>query len=106
GTAIDLVTNGVPAVSQLGAQILSFLQFNPGVALTALGMPGCFQFANADAVYVIVPAAGSMRLPLALPPDPGLLGAHVFTQSVAFAPGINQLGAASSNGLDLGLTSF
>lgn len=106
GTAIDLVTNGVPAGAQLGAQILSFLQFDPGIELSSLGMPGCYQLANADTVYVLVPAAGSMRQRLVLPPSPALVGAHVFTQSVAFAPGVNQFGAVSSNGLDLGLDSF
>jgi hypothetical protein len=40
-------------------------------------------------------------VPLAIPAGPALLNVRVYGQSLALVPGINALGAITSNGLDL-----
>lgn len=100
-TSINLVTTNVPAISGVGATILSFTQHNPGIDLTSLGMPGCFQYVNLDTSVVFLPSAGSGTYAFGIPNNPSYSGVHVYTQSAAFAAGVNPLGVLSSNGVDL-----
>src|SRR5262249_19895353 len=48
GTSINLVTTHIPVGTALGATLLGLTQFNPGIDLTGLGMPGCFQYTSAS----------------------------------------------------------
>lgn len=103
GNTVTLATSNVPASSQLGASILSFTQFQAGLDLTPLGMPGCRQYVGADVSLAFLPAGGTGTAPLAIPNNQAFSGMHVFAQSAAFAAGQNPLGVVTSNGLDLGL---
>jgi hypothetical protein len=103
GTSINLVTTYMPASSVVGADILSFTQYNPGIDLTALGMLNCSQYVGLDSVLVFLPVAGTGTMALSIPNNPGFAGLHVFSQGAAFVAGVNPLGALSSNGVNLKL---
>lgn len=103
GTTISLNTTNVPASAALGATLLGLAEINPGLDLTPLGMPGCFQYVGADATQIWFPAGGAGSLTWALPTSAAFAGVEVKTQSAALVPGINATGAITSNGLRLTL---
>lgn len=76
-------------------------QHNPGIDLSSLGMPGCHQYASADVAVLFLPIGGSGSHTLSIPPMAALIGAHAYSQGLAFVPGVNPLGAITSNGVDL-----
>jgi hypothetical protein len=101
GTSINLVSSQLPGGTTLGANVLSFTQHNPGIDLTPLGMPGCRQFVGLDATNLFIPAGGQGINALVIPNVPAYSGLVLYSQSAAFATGINPLGVVSSNGLAL-----
>jgi len=101
GTTVTLNTTDMPSSSSFGATSLGWTQHNPGIELTALGMPGCFQYAGADVFTMFVPTAGVGSYSFAIPNMTPFVGMHLFTQGAAFAPGFNPLGVLSSNGVFL-----
>lgn len=103
GTTTNLVSTNVPAACPLGATLLGLTKFDPGIDLTGIGMPGCRQFLSLDATTVFFPAGGTASQPFAVPASTAFIGVHVLAQAAALVPGINPLGAISSNGVDLGL---
>jgi len=105
-TAVNLVTGNVPASATLALGILSFTQYNPGLDLTAFGMPGCRQFVGFDAVNVLLPSAGSATQVINIPNNPGLAGLPFVSQSLAFVPAVNPLGAIASNGVRFTIGTF
>jgi hypothetical protein len=74
-------------------------QFDPGIPLGAIGMPGCEQYVSSEAVFVFTPTGSSYTYPYTVPNDPGLAGLQIKVQSAAYTPGVNLLNAVSSNGL-------
>jgi len=105
GNSINLVTSNIPGTAVLSATLLSFVQHNPGLPLAGIGMPGCQQYVNLDATYLVF-GSPTAQITLGMPTGPSWLGAHVFSQSASLVPGVNALGAESSNGLDLRLGSL
>lgn len=105
-TAVNLVTDRFPAAAAIGLGILSFTQYNPGLDLAPLGMPGCRQFVGFDVVNLLLPVGGAATQVLNIPNDPSFSGLVVVSQSVAITPGINPLGALASNGLRLQIGNF
>jgi hypothetical protein len=101
GTSINLVTSGIPAGTPLGADILSSTQYNPGIDLGAIGMPGCRQYVGLDSTMVFVVTGATASVPLGVPNIPALAGVRVQCQSATFSSGINALGVIASNGLTL-----
>jgi hypothetical protein len=101
GTTFNLVSGNLPAGTQVGAAMLSFTQFNPGLPLGPIGMTGCQQYTGLDASLLVLATGTTASLPIAIPSLPSLAGLHVFTQSASFSPGSNPLGVLASNGLDL-----
>ncbi|MCR9245829.1 MAG: hypothetical protein NXI31_12425 [bacterium] len=97
----QLVTTNVPLASTLGAMVLGFGQFLPGLDLGAIGMRGCLRLVTPEAVVPFVPQNGTGSYGFAVPNDSGLTGLHVFGQAAAIAPGANLLGVIGSNGIDL-----
>jgi hypothetical protein len=100
GSNIHLVTSQIPATAIISATLLSFVQHNPGIDLTGIGMPGCRQFVNLDATYLLF-TNPTAQITIGIPSGPTWLGVHVYGQSASLVPGVNPLGAESSNGLDL-----
>lgn len=105
-TAVNLVTGNVPAAATLALGILSFTQYNPGLDLAAFGMPGCRQFVGFDAVNVLLPSAGSATQVVNIPNNPSLAGLAFVSQSLAFVPALNPLGAIVSNGMRFTIGTF
>jgi ELWxxDGT repeat protein len=102
GATVTLTTSGIPAAALLSANALSFTKYVPPLDLTAFGMPGCFQHCGLDAVVFLFGSPVASRT-LAIPSDPSWLGAEIHSQSFALVPGINPMGAISSNGATLAL---
>lgn len=100
GTVFNSVIGEIPTGSGLGAMILGLTKFDPGIDLTSLGMPGCFQHASPDATFVFFPTGTSATIPATLPNDPMFAGFHLFSQGAVFAPAANPLGIITSNGGD------
>jgi len=103
GTGINLVTSNIPAGTVLGATVFGLSQINPGLDLTFLGMPGCFQYTSPVSSVVFVVGGPSASVPFNIPNVPAYVGIHVFAQSATFSTGLNAFGLISSNGLDLGI---
>ena len=103
GTTINLVIDNIPAASPLAGLIFSLTKHDPGIDLTASGMPGCFQYVNFDAVQLVIAPGTSHLSPYPVPNDPTLSGVLIKLQAAAYNPASipNALGATSSNGLEL-----
>ncbi len=102
GSTINFNTANIPAGTVFGILLLSFVQLNPGMDLTGLGMPGCLQFAQAPGTVNGFFVAGSTASQsLAIPNNPALNGTLVFGQTATFTPGFNPAGILASNGLRL-----
>lgn len=101
-TSVTVTARDIPPQGLVGAFVGGLVQHLPGLSLASFGMPGCLQHASHDASAVLIAAGGGQAsMTLAVPNDPGLSGVSVFLQAVVLVPGANQLGALSSNGLDL-----
>ncbi len=121
GTAPTLATNGLPRLGAAGfACVIGNL---PGPAaglllgtgnassplgplpleLAAFGMPGCLLHTSAEVLLLAVATGSSAAFPQPIPAQPALLGARVFVQGVAGAPGANAAGLLMTPGLALTL---
>ena len=103
GSTLTLTTSQFPASSALGIQILSTTRLDPGVDLTAIGMPGCLQHAGLDLLNLLFPVGGQANFLFSIPNNPGLMGFQLTGQSVAFVTGANAAGLTTSNGVALTL---
>jgi hypothetical protein len=101
GTNITLDTTNVPAAAVLGLNFLGLTEITGGIDLTAIGMPGCSQYVSLDVSSIWFPAGGAGTTPFNIPNTSALAGVQVNSQSAAIVPGVNALGALSSNGLRL-----
>jgi hypothetical protein len=101
GTTFTLAVSQIPGGTILGAMVLSFVQQN--TALDALGMPGCWQLLSLDVASSLQVNAGLAALSLPIPSNQALLGVRLFGQAATFSPGVNALGVATSNGVELHL---
>ncbi len=101
GTSISLDTTNLPAATLVGATLFGLTELNPGLDLSSIGMPGCYQFVSIDASQVWVPVSNVGSTPFNVPNVPAFAGVEIKTQGVALVPGVNALGALSSNGLKL-----
>lgn len=106
-TNIGLQTTRVPATASFSALLLNFAAVIPGLDLTGLGMPGCFQhIALAGATTLGLGFSTSWSQNLFVPNVPAYVGMNLFGQTAAFVPGANPLGVTSSNGLRLVVGSY
>lgn len=89
----------------LGWSRTAFGPFALPISLSSYGMPGCdlLQSADAAALPVTFTGPGTATLSLPIPNWPVLIGAHVYLQGWAFAPGVNPGHTIVSNGLDWGI---
>ncbi len=100
GGTVSLITAGIPAEGIMTASILSFTSHNPGIELSGMGMPGCYQLVGLDVAHILF-GGPSVTNNVTVPNDPSWVGVHVYTQSSCLVPGINALGGITSNALDL-----
>ena len=101
GTTINVNTDNIPAGAAIAGLIFGLIELAPPLDLTAIGMPGCFQYCSQDSVSLYIAPAGSATSPFTIPNDPALSGVQVKAQSASLSTGANALGAISSNGLRL-----
>lgn len=109
GTNPNFVVSGYDAATTVGARILSFTQFDPGISLAPLGMPGCFQFVGLDSTAVVFLSPGQTTFPFiagGIPNNPVFNGVLIFGQAASFTSGFNPLGVITSNGLRMTLGSL
>ncbi|MEC7583870.1 MAG: hypothetical protein VYE77_06095 [Planctomycetota bacterium] len=92
-TYTDLPPNTVDLLTGLGFESLQ-------IDLTPAGMPGCEQLMNPLVFLFAAPPPGAVTHQefIPIPPDAAFLGLPLLSQGFAVAPGINFLGAATSNG--------
>ena len=96
GTTFNLTVNGIPAGSLAGIEIIG--PASGGIDLSGAGMPGCFLYVLPILTALPFATTGtSATVPLALPLDPSLVGGQVPVQAVTISPGVNALGAATSD---------
>src|SRR5439155_6624475 len=98
GSSVSLMTSNLPDSASLVGNVLGVSRYDPGVRLAPLGMPGCVQYVVPASVQLIF---GGYPRSFFIPNDPSLSGIDVFSQSVAFAAGVNPLGLVVSNALRL-----
>jgi hypothetical protein len=106
GTTCNLLTSNIPPSTPFGAVLLGLTQFDPGIDLTAIGMPGCFRYTDGAASLLFVGPGAANTTGIAIPN--GFAGLHVFVQSAIFNPGagLTALGAIASNGVNLGIDNL
>ena len=72
-TSVNFQVGGITATSPFGGVALGFVRHDPGLPLTGLGMPGCFQFNDMVVVNLYFPlGAPSVSVPFTVPNFPGV----------------------------------
>jgi V8-like Glu-specific endopeptidase len=99
GSTINLGLSSVPGGVIANAINLGFASQN--LDLTLIGMPGCRLLTTLDVILPVAASSPNAATSFAIPNIPSLNGAHVFAQGVSLVPGINAIGAITSNGGDL-----
>ncbi|MFM1872328.1 MAG: hypothetical protein RL398_1750, partial [Planctomycetota bacterium] len=103
GASLTLDTANIPAGSPFGATLIGLTEFNPGIDLTGLGMPGCQQYTDGSATFLFFVSGSTASTPFAAPANPAFFGVNLTAQSSVFAPGTTPLGFITSNGVRLTL---
>lgn len=98
-TAVYSLRN-VPPNTTLGAII--FGSAATSTPLDPIGMAACTLLTSGDLASAPVTPANP-TFSLRIPNQPNLIGASLFQQGFAIAPGVNAFGVAASNGLELSL---
>jgi hypothetical protein len=103
GSNCILTTNEMPAGTFFAMQTLGLTAFDPGIALSFIGMPGCFANCSLDAIYSMSVTGTSATYSLAIPNQANLVGFQVSAQTTVFDQDANDFGFTSSNGVLLTL---
>jgi len=90
------------AAVAVGGSNQFFGPFALPVTLSGIGMTGCDLWQSADILGLgtspLTPS--TLSFSVAIPNVPSLVGAHLYIQAYAFAPGVNPLQIIISNGID------
>lgn len=98
GGQYRLEVQDIPTGTALGVFLMSFTQFDPGIDLSSIGMPGCSQYVGLDARFVTLVTGSTMSLTVPIPPNLAYAGIQLATQGATFS-GITPLGVIASNGV-------
>lgn len=101
GTTISLDISQVPPGTIFGGVFFGFTGYPNGLSLAPYGMPGCFQYCTQTAQLLIVATNPTYQQPYSAPLGAAFNGMHMYVQAATLSAGFNQLGAISSNGVDL-----
>ena len=101
GTTFQMAVENIPAGSSFGVVFLGFTKPNPAVDLTGIGMPGCFRYSSQESQAGQFVTGTSYTYSLALPNNAAFRGLVLYSQAATLTPGVNALGALSSNGVEL-----
>jgi hypothetical protein len=102
GTTLTITTSNIPAAASFTAAMLTFSAVVPGIELSGLGMPNCYQhiaILGVDTLILIGTPSVSRAIPI--PPGPGFIGLPLFSQSASFVAGVNPAGIITSNGVGM-----
>ncbi|MBI5851508.1 MAG: trypsin-like peptidase domain-containing protein [Planctomycetes bacterium] len=103
GTTIQLGVNNVPAGVIAGAMNIGLAQ--QSISLGPIGAPGCSLLTTIETFFPMPATTPSTSASVAIPNIPALSGAILNAQGAVLVPGINTLGALTSNGGRLRLGS-
>lgn len=98
GNLMFTTTDYAPA-SPVGIQVLSLVQYNPGIDLSIAGMPGCRKFTGSEVTDVVLPVNGQSTYSLLIPSAGVFFGLAIHSQTYALLPGANAIGLVASNGV-------
>ncbi|HKB16575.1 MAG TPA: integrin alpha, partial [Planctomycetota bacterium] len=106
GIVLSRALGGSFAVLDLGLSSTAWLGVPLPLDLGFLGLPGCSLLVSAEVPLLVAtngsgPGNGRALVPLPIPPDPTLPGAHVFFQWYVVDPGPALLPGTMSPALDL-----
>jgi hypothetical protein len=91
------LSNLVPAVP-IAAFVIGLQLLPMPVDLTGIGLPGCVLHSSLDLLVASPALAGQSNFALAIPWQPALLGANLYSFGLSFDP-VNAFGAVLSNTL-------
>ena len=100
-TSVVVTVRDIPPSGLLGAFVGGVAQHLPGLSLAAFGMPGCLQHSSQEAVLPVIASGGQASFTLVVPNSQALAGTSVYLQAVVLVPGVNAVGALTSNGLEM-----
>lgn len=90
--------SNVPPVVPIAVVYFGSLQISPGIDLTALNMPDCRAYTNANLTSAVLQTSGgSVLVSLPIPNSVGLIGVEFAVQGLAFSL-VNQANLITSNG--------
>lgn len=97
GRTVNVEIEDIPAAAVTAGLLVGFSPIEPGIDLTAVGMPGCTLFSNGDAVLPLANGVTSTTESFAIGNDPALIGTEVAMQALAVVFGENPLNVVLSN---------
>lgn len=104
GSTVTTSITGIPGSTALAYLGFSYVPYaDPGLDLTTVGMPGCYLIGDTSELLAVTVAGSSASPTIAIPSDATLSGNSIYIQGIAIAPGTNQLGVVTTNGLALNL---
>ena len=100
GSAVAYTIEHIDPTALLSAEFMALGGVDPGIDLTALGMPGCRQYVDltSASAFLLFGSPTATRM-FAIPPNPSLTGLRLDNQAASLLPGANQLGVVTSNGV-------
>lgn len=102
GTTVQWQIGGLQAGMAWAALMRSLQEAVPPVDLTAVGMPGCFQYLAGPVITALVVAPGTTaQIAQAIPNSVALVGVRLFGQAAGYSPQLTPLGAVVSNAVAL-----
>jgi len=101
GTNFVMEVGSFPAGSAFGIMVMGLNRMLPPVGLASFGMPGCDQNVSIDATRFFTLAGNPAPFVFGVPNNPGFTGVLLQAQALVVSPGVNALGALTSNGLEL-----
>lgn len=107
GTNVTYTTSNIPAAAILSAHFISLIQVNPGVDLGFMGAPGCFQYVDLNlGASTLLFGSPTATATIGVPNNPAMVGLPLSNQAASLVPGVNALGAITSNGVKSTLGNF
>ena len=105
GKPVDAVIGNAPtpfAGVSLGASNSAASTIQLPLALSGIGMPGCFllQSNEVSGLPVTPLTVSTLGFQTSIPPNSALIGQHYYLQAYCFAPGANAAQFVTSNGID------
>jgi hypothetical protein len=99
GQPFPLVAGNLRPSALLGVLVVGVQQFNPGLPLAGIGMPGCFAHTSLDVTFAFPTTGFTTPINvLSFPPTLAAAGFTMYSQLAVLDPGITPFGLAASNG--------